>query len=190
MKRARTSGGSLTGGTGDVKPQIFTIDTGIAASTDDYVVNTFNLPIPRFGTMKTKATVFEILAVDWYLNLRNITDDQTIEAGYLTTGTTAHFDGETATQVSIMADVTDPKVFATAILGVGFTSSGQSSQIYLIHINLTDNNGNGVLIATDRLTIVGANVVGTNGGSYTAKILYRMTNVGVAEYVGIVQSQQ
>ena len=57
-------------------------------------------------------------------------------------------------------------------------------------IDLTDNNGNGLLIATDKLFIVFANLNGTVVGSAVAKVKYRLSNVGITEYVGIVQSQQ
>lgn len=59
---------SLTGGTGDVKPQILTLASQLPAALNDYTVNQHLLPIPRFsGEPKNTATVFEILAVDWYI---------------------------------------------------------------------------------------------------------------------------
>lgn len=189
MKRARTSGGSITGGTGDVKPQIFTIETGIAGAVDDYVVNTVVLPIPRFGTQKTKATVFEFLKCSFYLNIRNATDAQVIEAAFITT-VTSRTDGETFTLGALSTDIGDPRTIACAVHTSGLTTSGSSAVQYPIVIDLTDNNGNGVLVATDRVSIVGGAVANSVVGNYICKILYRMTNIGVAEYVGIVQSQQ
>ena len=59
-----------------------------------------------------------------------------------------------------------------------------------IHVDLTDNAGNGMLVATDRIVIYGANTSGTIAGTYVAKVLYRLKEVGIQEYVGIVQSQQ
>lgn len=187
MKRARTSGGSLTGGTGDVKPQFLTLSTGTTA-VNDYVVNQVSLPVPRFGTMKTKATIFEILSVDWFLGLGNLTDATTQEWGFLTTST-GRVDGETSTAVTMVEDLEDPKVFAPVIWATSQLTSGTFSMTWPIHVDLTDNNGNGILVATDRLFIVGANIAGA-AADYVAKIKYRLVNVGITEYVGIVQSQQ
>ncbi|KKK78384.1 hypothetical protein LCGC14_2844120 [marine sediment metagenome] len=188
-KRKLNSGGSVTGGTGDVKPQVFTMNTGTAPAIDDYVINTTVLPVPRFGTMKTKATVFEILWVDWYLNIVNIQDNQATEIGFLTTNTNRS-DGETSTLGSFAADLLDPRTFAPAITSNTLTTSGAAAKRYPIRINMTDSNGNGMLIATDRLVVVGGGVGNATAGDYVAKVGYRMTNIGIAEYVGIVQSQQ
>lgn len=189
MKRARTTKDTLTGGTGDVKPQIFTMNSGIAGAIDDYVVTAHVLPIPRFGTQKTKATVFEILWVDWYLNILNMLDNQTSEIGYLTTSTN-RVDGETANLTEFTRDINDPKTFAVAVTGNVLVTSGVTLRQYPIHIDLTDGAGNGMLIATDRLTVVGAGIGNAVVGDYICKVGYRMTNIGIAEYVGIVQSQQ
>lgn len=189
MKRQRTSGGSVTGGTGDIKPQIFTISTGTSAAVDDYTVTTFVLPVPRFGTMKTKATIFEILRVDWYLDPQDLPDTSALHFGFLTTSTN-RTTGETATAVSNMVDFGDPRSFACIIRRSVLATNGSFSVQMPNSVNLTDDNGNGMLIATDRITIVTAGVGDTTVSDSVAKIYYRMVNVGIAEYVGIVQSQQ
>lgn len=189
MKRARTSKDTLTGGTGDVKPQIFTMNSGIAGAIDDYVVSAHVLPIPRFGTQKAKATVMEILWVDWYLNVLNMLDNQTTEIGFLTTSTN-RTDGETANLTQFTVDINDPKTFAVAVTGNILVVEGVAMRIYPIHLDLTDGAGNGILIATDRLTVVGAGIGNAVVGDYICKVGYRMTNITIAEYVGIVQSQQ
>ncbi len=109
--------------------------------------------------------------------------------GFLAT-VTSRSTGDTATFASIAADNSDPLTFANAMHHRGFLTSGATESDQPIHIDLTDGDGNGMLIATDRLFIVGANVAGTVASSFTAKIKYRQTNVGVMEYIGIVQSQQ
>ena len=189
MKRARTSGGSLTGGTGDVKPQIITLDTGTANAVTEYVVNRVGLPVPRFGTLKTKATIMEILSVGWYVNIENDSDQTTQDYCYLTTSTT-RITGDTGSLAASALDVTDPKAFAFVFSGRILLTSGVSMTQYPINIDLTDQNGNGMLIATDQLFVVGANIGGGTAGSYVAKVKYRLVNVGITEYVGIVQSQQ
>ena len=189
MKRARTSGGSVTGGTGDIKPQILTLDSGTAGAVSDYQVNRIPLPVPRFGSMKTKATIFELLYVDWYFGIEDFADHENTKACFLTTATT-HTNGETVTFPTLASDVTDPKTFAFVIRDQVLETSGSSIVQMPIRINLTDNNGNGHLIATDQLFIVYADLAGSIVSSAVAKVGYRLVNVGIQEYVGIVQSQQ
>ena len=189
MKRARTSGGSVTGGTGDIKPQYFTLNTGLAAAVDDYVINQVALPVPRFGTMKTKATIMEILTLDWYLAIEDTADVARTNWGFLTTQT-SRTDGQTSTFATAVGDVSDPLVFGMVFHTLASTAAGVINYEWPIHVDMTDQNGNGFLVATDRLFIVGANIAGTAGGSYICKMKYRLVNVGITEYVGIVQGQQ
>ncbi len=179
----------MTGGTGDIKPQYFTVETGVAGAINDYVVNTFVLPVPRFGTMKTKATVFEVLSVDWYLGMEDINDTGGQHWAFLTTNTN-RVDGETSTVGSLNTDLTDPRTFALATILKAITTSGGMAWSFPIQIDTTDGNGNGILIATDRITLVGGAIGNTTGANYICKIKYRMVNIGISEYVGIVQSQQ
>jgi hypothetical protein len=91
-------------------------------------------------------------------------------------------------------DSSQPSVFAfcqKTIRGA-FTAAGSYGMIYYepYCFDMTDAAGHGVLIATDNM------FVGLNTTNFVAvatvniKILYRMKNVTLAEYIGIVQSQQ
>lgn len=189
MKRARTSGGSVTGGTGDVKPQIFTIFTqNIAANT--YGADRQPLPVPRFGTTKTKATIMEILKVYWYLGPEDSSDVNNTKFAYLSTSS-VRLTGDGATNVTLAGDMQDSHTFAfvteeKTLFGLAGGWVNDTPNV----ADLTDDNGNGVLIATDQIFITGGDVGGTLACSFIAKILYRLVSVGVTEYVGIVQSQQ
>ena len=187
-KRARASGGSLTGGTGDVKPQILTLSSGIGV-VNEYIVTNSPLPVPRFGSMKNMATVVEFLKVWWYMGIIDLTDQLSTDYAFLATGS-RRVSGETGLLTSLNVDLNDPKTFAIAVQNGNFTTSGATERHLPIEIDLTDSNGNGVIIATDNIFLVAANINGTQVTSYVAKVLYRLVNIGVTEYVGIVQSQQ
>ena len=189
MKRQRTAGGSFTGGSGDIKPQILTLTTGIALAPNDYVVNRQGLPVSRFGTAKNKATVIEFLWVDWYLNIENLADSSDTEFGFLTTNT-SRIDGDPVTTIFMAEDIDDPRTIAYAASSTGFVTSGGFHKFVPIRVNLSDANGNGILIATDQIYIVGGGIAQTVAGSVIAKVGYRTVVVGLQEYVGIVQSQQ
>ena len=188
-KRKLNSGGSVTGGTGDVKPQYFTISTGDAGAIDDYVTQAFVLPIARISTTKTKSVVFEILSVDYFLNMRNVLDNQTVEFAYLTTST-ARNDGDTSSLIALADDLTLPRTLAPVVRVTEMLTTGATGFSFPQHVDTTDNNGNGILIATDRIIIVGGGIGNASVGNYTAKIKYRLTAVDITEFVGIVQSQQ
>jgi hypothetical protein len=60
-------------------------------------------------------------------------------------------------------------------------------------VDLTDGAGHGVLVATDNIflgTIQTSAAVPVVTGNVAMRILYRWKNVGLQEYIGIVQSQQ
>ncbi len=183
-KRARTSG------LGDTKPQILTLNS-TSLGPDVYSVDQVALPVARIGGAKSKAVVMEILSVDWYLAIADVGNLIQTNAGFLST-VVSRIDGDPATDVTIGIDFSAPTNFACAFshrAQVGAT--GGFGERYPIHIDLTDNEGNGILVATQNIVIVGANTSGTAGPrTVTAKVLYRLTEVGIQEYVGIVQSQQ
>lgn len=123
------------------------------------------------------------------MNIENAIDPVGTEFAFLTTSTT-RASTDTSTLGTAADDVTEPRTFAFALTEHQQLTSGSSNNSMPIHISLSDQNGNGVLVATDKLFVVGGNVGALTAGSYVAKILYRLVNVGITEYVGIVQSQQ
>jgi len=196
MKRRRTdarksSGGSVTGGTGDIKPQLLTVTTGVAGAINDYVFASIALPVPRFGGSKNKATIFEFLWVDWYLGLEDVGDLTVGGAEYWAWLSTAptRAAGETSDIASLVDDLTDPRAFALALRNRTLVTSGSEVKLFPMRIDLTDSNGNGYLVATDRLLVTHGAVSNATATSATAKIAYRLVDVGIEEYVGIVQSQ-
>jgi len=184
-KRART----LTGGTGDIKPQILTMTTPVAAGTSDYTLRQINLPVSRFGSQKTKTTVFEILSVDWFMAIEDMLDTIVVNWAFITTNVSRVQD-ETASLATLREDLEDPLTLAFAVSNHNVVTTGAWQHTMPIHIDMTDGAGNGVLIATDRVFIVGGNLNGAAPGGYIAKVKYRLSAVGITEYIGIVQSQQ
>ena len=181
---------TLTGGTGDVKPQILTISSGTPASLNDYTVQQHSLPVPRFtGQPKDTSTVFELLSADWYLGLEDISDTEATNFGFIST-IASRATGDTVTFNTLADDANNPNVLALAMTHRGIVTTGRVEFHMPIHIDLTDGAGNGVLIATDRIFIVAGNSGGTAVARATVKLLYRQTNISVIEYIGIVQSQQ
>jgi len=187
--RFKTSGGSLTGGTGDVKPQIITVGLPAAAGINDYSVVEFAVPRIIMGS-RDSATVMEILKVWFYVGLGDAGDVAFIHVGALSTTLIREQDDPiSAADIALLP--TAPTVFAIAAVTaetVGGTS-GANSWPMPMTIDLTDGNGNGILIATDKIFVLTGTLAGAVAGTSTVKILYRMVNVGITEYVGIVQSQ-
>lgn len=182
--RFKTSGGSLTGGTGDVKPQIMTIGLSASAGIDDYSVLEFNVPRIIMGS-RDSATVMEILKVWFYVGIQDMQDLTHTVAGYLST-TVLRVQDEAASETTISIDVINPTVFAAAIQHRGGVNA---TTTWPMEVDLTDNNGNGILVATDRIIATTVMLDNTVVSSSAVKVLYRMVNVGITEYVGIVQSQ-
>jgi len=187
-KRGRTSGGSVTGGTGDIKPQTFSMMTSEAGAVDDYVVNSFNLPVPKMF-QKNKTTIIEVLKAEFLLNPQNFVDATATEFCFLPVGNIGRQSGDATALNLLVEDATDPRVLAYAIINRRQLTSGSTVLAYPIVMDLTDQNGNGVLVATDKLFLTGGGIGNGNVGNYICRIFYRYVSVPISEYVGIVQSQ-
>jgi hypothetical protein len=155
----------------------------------DYVVQQVNLPVPRFGTMKTKATVFELLKIEWYINPANVNDPSSIDFAFFATQQ-LRSNAETSSPSSFTTDMADPTSFGAHFRNTFLTTSGQLLLELPFVKDMTDENGNGLIVATDRLFIHTGGVGQATLGQTVAKVWYRLVNIGITEYVGIVQSQQ
>lgn len=189
MKRRRlNSGGSVTGGTGDIKPQILT-EQVIQPAVDDYSVLQIVLPVPRFGGVRTKSTIFEILKVYWYPGMEDDADINKQMFGFLATTNLGRTNGDTSSTATFAVDILQSNIISAYSYSRFTSTNGGSARIMPITQDLTDNNGNGVLVATDKMFLIMGSSGETTLTSLTAKVLYRTVNVGIDEYVGIVQSQ-
>lgn len=193
-KRRRTGGSHtvahmLHGGTGDLKPQFMTISTNLASAPDKYTQVKVALPISHFGTQQARTTVFEILRIDWYLNITDLDGGLNTDVGFLST-TSIRSTDLACTRDTITEDVANSLVVAPALSHAKINTSGVVHKTQPIVVDTSDAAGNGILVATDVLYITHGNVEGTQAGRVTAKILYRLSAVGITEYVGILQAQQ
>lgn len=185
MKRGR-GGGSLTGGSGDVNPQWLTFfSTQSAADTTTSTQQT--LPVQRLPT-GGKSQVMEVLRIQFshstFPAIASAAEAVDTISGFLSTnnfGTTN-------------AAFSEPRVFAGVrhFLRGAFTAAGTFGTYGsdVEWVDLTDGQGHGFLVATDSIFLqtqsTGTGAVNT----VVVKILYRMKNVGLSEYIGIVQGQQ
>ncbi len=185
--RFKTSGGSLTGGTGDVKPQILTIAVPAASGTDDYSSIEFAVPRIVMGS-RDSATIMEVLKCWFYIGINDTLDTNHTVCGALST-TFLRAQDEICTIANMAANPVISTVFAYVLRDVSIVTSGADSNADPMVVDLTDGNGNGILIATDNIFFTAGLFNNTATSSSTVKILYRMVNVGITEYVGIVQSQ-
>ncbi len=189
MAAKRLKGGSATGGTGDLKPQILTLSVGTGV-IDDYAVVQIQLPVPRFGPGMSRATITEILKVWFYPAINDLGDVTSSNAMFVATTNLGRANAQASTLATLAIDFTSTRIIAAQLLTRGISTNGGSVVSLPVTVDLTDQNGNGVLVASDTLFLVVGNVGGTAVATFVAKLLYRTVNVGVTEYVGILQSQQ
>jgi len=191
-------GGGLTGGTGDVNPQW--LGTGDLTFTGTTPVNSviaiaIPLPIQRLN-QAGKAQVLEVLKVMWRMsipfNAASLGLNNWGGNAYLTTSQLlADIDAINAPKTGKCID------FETEFLSIyqshitPDTIVVQSDDRPVTH-DLTDGAGHGVLVGTDVIYLnlwvpTGFTNIST---AVQARILYRFKDVSLAEYIGIVQSQQ
>lgn len=173
---------ALTGGSRDLKPQLFTMSAEQSAA-DTATAETFVLPISRLRQVGRRTAVIEFLKL--YVDLIADTPTEGVDLNIAFILSTNN-----ATVSSYLAGISDPRTLAFARIVKQFTTSGVVSYASPIVIDLTDGAGNGVLVATDTITM---SIISSGAGvavNGTIKALYRITDVPLEEYVGIVQSQQ
>jgi len=184
MKRAR--GESLTGGTGDVNPQWMTLSLLTLTANNQATTQQTQLPVTRTQGARGKATIIEILKVQFFANSIN----NTPAAG----GDLRQFTVTLSTAAQASAAPSIPNTIAyTNTQFFGAFSAGQSFYAvtnYPIQQDLTDGAGHGVLVATDSIYLNGVTFGYAAQGVFGCRILYRFKDVSLTEYIGIVQSQQ
>lgn len=176
---------SLTGGTGDVSPQLLS-STLATSAANTYTELSIPLPVNRFQQMANKAVVVEMLKV--YFN--NGEADANPAAGGSLLSATAQI--ATRTQTAYVPGSSFVVAASEKIVRGAFTAAGTYGMTSQdpITIDLTDGAGHGVLVGTDNI-FYGVNTAGfTSVSSFSMKILYRFKEVPLQEYIGIVQSQQ
>lgn len=181
----RTVGG-LTGGTGDVNPQFLSF-TAAQSGADTTTTTTQAIPIQRLPS-GGRSQVMEVLKVFAQLPVFGAVASATEANDTVSVFLSTVSFGTTATTFS------EPRVFwgSHRSMEGAFTAAGTYARTEesIEVADLTDGAGHGFLVATDNI-FCQVQSTGT-GGTNTAriKILYRWKNVGLAEYIGIVQSQQ
>lgn len=185
MKRARTEG--LTGGTGDVNPQWMQW-TVTQSGADTTTSASQPVPIQRLQD-KGRAQVMEVLKVAITHTAMPVSgavgegvDSISVYISTKNQGTT----GTSWAEPTVFAAVLDSS--SNAFTAGGTYMSARPTMPFIF--DLTDGAGHGYLVATDTVyaQITSGNTGATN--SAIVRFLYRWKNVGLAEYIGIVQSQQ
>jgi len=191
MKRGRASD-TLTGGTGDVNPQWWTLPTITMLNVNEFVEDAVPVPISRLngGKRATTATVMEVLKVMFILSNVDQTFDDTFSRKNI------QIQLSTSSQRTNGIFPISPSVFAyCGHTYLGLVADDPTEQQFVVYRtdpnmqDLTDGAGHGVLIAGDYIYL-GLDTAGFAAvGAATVKILYRFKEVGITEYIGMVQSQ-
>lgn len=185
-KRASAYGDSLTGGTGDVNPQWLSFKV-TQSGADAITVLTLTLPVQRLPN-GNRAMIMEILQIMMDFPLMT-TVAAAVGAYNIRVNVCTSNPGTAGTPT-----FDDPHVIAMCQKENvnSFTAAGTLYQVNFEPqvINLDDGAGHGLLVATDNLFIQCSSVSTGVANVVSGKIKYRWKDVSLAEYIGIVQSQQ
>lgn len=181
----RTKNDMLTGGTGDVNPQTMRIQ--LTQLGNDAPSQSFTpLPIPRYPQQNGKQIVMEMLKVEF------ITLGYVAALGVINVYRANLTTNPTPAANTAAAFFSDARMIASSNFSVIQGAAIGPAYVPGIHtVDLTDEAGHGRLIATDNIY---ANIDTDNTGvsNYVVMVVitYRFKQVTLAEYIGIVQSQQ
>lgn len=185
MKRGRKD--QLTGGSGDVNPQVLTIAAAQAVVNVGNSVP-INLPIPRYPTKQNTNLVIEALWVEYFHLNREVGAIALTQIGDCITVTT-----RPNAPTTVQDQLQDPRTISEMLLVNQHTggAAAQDIELQAYHYDdLTDQQGHGLLIATDVIYIALNSFNRALPISSIVKMGYRWKEVGLSEYIGIVQSQQ
>lgn len=209
--RKRTAGMLLTGGTGDVNPQLFKISSfsfenlqGSGATGTVQAVRTVQLPIQSFQQPSNgRAVVMEILKV-FFTPTPNATLVVPGKCIYiwrlgLVTGTVNVANAEALLLDGMSGQGTIAWAEGAIIRSSDITDGHDHLQAFNQQtIDLTDGQGHGVLVASPTMSIALNLFVNNNAGAnsgfasdsvFSASFLYRFKEVSLSEFIGIQQSQ-
>jgi hypothetical protein len=166
-------------GTVDLNPQ-FLSEYVTQSGANTYTSKTMILPINPGATISStgKVRVMELLKI--YLDMAK---DTLAEDGYALVQLTYK------EQVAILTAVDVEKYIVRLIRKTQLITSGAIMEEFPFVLDLTDGQGNGLLIGQQKL-FLGVNTAGQGAAlSASIKILYRFKDVNVEEYIGMVQGQ-
>lgn len=190
-KRAKSD--TLTGGTKDVNPQWWVITT-TQATADAITTLSYPLPVQRLQQGSDKSMVMEILGIYWDMPVYALVSAQTLSLyAFLTTNNP---NVPAAPTVGILQQIRARGTCIDYINRQMVSNVAPTNENVFdepIYHPINDGAGHGLLIGTDSvyMTLV-TSVPSTTAAlnNVTARILYRLKEVTIQEYVGIVQSQQ
>lgn len=186
MSKKRATSDLLTGGSGDVSPQYFALPPNTLSAANTFTEGAIPTPVPRNKVQGDRVTVMELLKV--YFNNPE-PDANPSAAGSLVTATAQL---STRSQNAITLGNVAVFAFCDKIVRGAFTAAGSyAAEVFDPFVwDCTDGAGHGILIATDNIYF-GCNTAGfTAAAAFNCRLLYRMKNISLPEYIGIVQSQQ
>lgn len=205
---------TLTGGTNDVNPQWWRLPTlggpnttyssSLPSGSAYGVEQSFPIPVQRLAQAQGRAQVMEILKIRYQFNSEMPLTNSTTQGTVLTVANIATSASGNQTVPGsyrlgdphvIDFDQQDQVWYRVPGGGIYYLVDGINPEIH----DLTDGDGHGVLVATDNIFVGWVVLVSDTGStdgfpvfanSLNVDILYRWKEVSLAEYIGIVQSQQ
>lgn len=184
MNRGR--GDQLTGGSGDVNPQWFTLPPIACSAANTFTETLTPLPVQRFNQKSGKSLVLEVLKVQIFFPEW---DANPAAGGNVAV---AAYQLGTISQTAVNAGNPQNIISANRTWRGAFTAAGSyfGTSENPFTLDLTDGDGHGLLVATDSIfqDVITSSFAGA--ASFNARILYRWKQITLQEYIGIVQSQQ
>lgn len=180
MKRGR--GDALTGGSGDVNPQVISVNAAMTAANTSIAIMQ-PIPIPRLPTKSGKNLVIELLGVEYFSIGDQLSVALNSSLAILTT--------TSSLSPTIVAALGEPRQLSQFYRQIQIlTAVGVLDTKAQFYDDLTDGAGHGLLLATDQFYIQLYSIGKVSVDTYAIKIYYRWKEVSLVEYIGIVQSQQ
>ena len=137
-------------------------------------------PIPRLKTSGNKATVMELLWVDYQWGGTDL----------VASGDNLSFSMSIGAAPTGTLTVSDPRTIMSTIKEFSALTSGGNFLETPTRAELSSLDGHGTLLASDSFHTAGVTVGQAAASVVDWRIYYRFVEISVAEFVGLVQSTQ
>lgn len=204
---------NLSGGTGNVNPEsmliYMNVPWNLSNATEAVTSQVVSMPVPRYPGSNNRAIVTELLGIHYYLMNPGI--PQTLVAVgnggmqyvmYLTTSNATGLGEQAVAKSPQTIWMKKVLMWASSLSTSANNLVASYSDPHSGFIDFTDEAGHGILLGTDQIefgvavannnvsTVMGVNQKTDGTPGVRLGLEYRLKEVPLSEYIGIVQSQQ
>jgi hypothetical protein len=156
----------------------------LTGSTNAFLTERIHTPIPRISGTANRATVMELLWLEVEVEASGVPPAMDAAAESYSFGLT------TGPVPAAMLHIDEGNVLCHYGVVMNVVTTGGGVNPYIHRYNWQTTDGFGILLAADSFHAYYQSLNFASGRDADFRLYYRLVEIGIAEYIGITQSQQ